>query len=113
MSYADSDPTVQTRPSCQAAPTSKLTDANNTAQPELSFQRKAVLAFHTRAQTISQAVATNGDGAVNTASISTSAPKRNINTISVESGEDEDSHDNQPKPCMFSPHFFACISESN
>jgi hypothetical protein len=66
------------------------------------------LAFHTqRAQEAQEAqetaVATNGDAsqAVDTASISTSAPKRNINTIiSVESGEDD-----QPKPCMFSPHF--------
>ena len=30
------------RPSCHTAPTFKLTDTNNAAQPELSFQRKAV-----------------------------------------------------------------------
>ena len=39
------DPTVQTQPSRKAAPTSKLTDANNTEQPQLLFQRKAVEAF--------------------------------------------------------------------
>ncbi|KAF8231968.1 hypothetical protein L208DRAFT_1466550 [Tricholoma matsutake] len=40
------DATVPARPSRHTAPTSKLTDANNTAQPELSFQCKAVQAFH-------------------------------------------------------------------
>lgn len=44
------DSTVQTRPSRHIAPTSKLTDVNNAAQPELTFQRQAVLAFRTRAQ---------------------------------------------------------------
>lgn len=45
--YFSSDPT-QTRPSryTASAPTTKLTDANNAAQPELSFQCKAVQAFH-------------------------------------------------------------------
>src|SRR5258707_6345786 len=37
---------VQTRPSCQVSPTLKLTDSNNTEQPQLMFQRKAVEAFH-------------------------------------------------------------------
>lgn len=47
------DLTAQTRivrPSRQIAPTSKLTDVNNIAQPELSFQRRAVQAFRTRAE---------------------------------------------------------------
>ena len=39
------------RPSRRAVPTSsKLTDANNAAEPELSFQRQAVQAFRTQAQ---------------------------------------------------------------
>lgn len=46
----EADSTVQTRPSRHIAPTSKLTDINNAAQPELSFQRRAVQAFRTRAQ---------------------------------------------------------------
>ena len=39
---------MQTRPARRAVPTSKLTDANNSEKPELSFQRKAVHEFHTR-----------------------------------------------------------------
>ena len=35
------------RPSCYIAPTSKLTDTNNVAQPQLSFQHEAVEAFCT------------------------------------------------------------------
>ena len=47
-SGSEGDPTVQTRPSRKAAPTSKLTDANNTERPQLPFQRKAVEAFRSR-----------------------------------------------------------------
>ena len=39
---------TQTRPARRAVPTSKLTDANNSEKPELSFQCKAVHEFHTR-----------------------------------------------------------------
>jgi len=42
------DPTARTQPTCLAAPTAKLTDANNAEQPGLSFQHKAVNAFHAR-----------------------------------------------------------------
>ena len=78
------------------------TDANNTAhwQPQLFFQRKAILAFHTqRAQeaqeTISQAVATNGDASqavdTNTAvciNINISTP--NVTIISVEPAREDE-----------------------
>lgn len=37
--------TGQARPSHNIAPTAKLTDDNNTARPELAFQRKAVQDF--------------------------------------------------------------------
>lgn len=56
---SERDPTAQTRvtrPSRQIAPTSKLTDVNNIAQPELSFQRRAVQAFRTRAQDASSSL---------------------------------------------------------
>ena len=39
---------VQTRPIRRTAPTAKLTDINNSEQPGLSFQRKAVQDFHTQ-----------------------------------------------------------------
>ena len=39
---------TQTRPARRAVPTSKLTDANNSEKPELSFQRKAVDEFRSR-----------------------------------------------------------------
>ena len=66
------------RPSCHTAPTFKLTDTNNAAQPELSFQRKAVQAFRT-AQEITSCIDAN---------------------ICSKSEEDENG-DDQPRPSTF------------
>ena len=99
-----SDPTDRIRPSRHTAPTSKLTDSNNSAPPELAFQRKAVQAFHTqRAKELENKSAANGEASSSVNAIDstpTSAPtgKRNINaTTFVESEEDDDQP--EPKPC--------------
>ena len=102
--YASSDsdayPTVQTWPSCYTAPTSKLTNANNAAQPELSFQCKAVQAFHTQWAWETTSV-TGGDAPADTiGSTLISTPKQDINMTIYNESKDEDS-DDQPKPCMF------------
>jgi hypothetical protein len=95
------DTIVQTRPSRHIAPTSKLTDANNAALPELSFQRQAVQAFRTRAQE-----------APFDALIDTTAPPTRLShkrsaaaifdtdTEHIESGQDEDT-DGKPKSRTF------------
>ena len=79
-------------------------DVNNTAQHELSFQCKAIQAFHT--QRTQENITNSGeDSSVVAAGSapSTSLPKRNIDTTSsVEprDSEDEDT-DDHPRPCMF------------
>lgn len=92
LSGSDADPTVQTWPSCHTAPTSKLTNANNTTQPELSFQHKAVQAFHTQWAQETTSV-TNGDAPADTiGSVPISTPKRDINmTININVGKPGDS----------------------
>jgi hypothetical protein len=88
------------------APTSRLTDANNTEQTQLAFQRKAVEAFHSRrAQeaedipSIQMVPVPSSDNVTPTIT----PPKRNISTVTDKDGdsdkhvEDEDS-DDQPKP---------------
>ena len=100
-SGSDAELTVQTWPSCHTAPTSKLMDANNTAQPELSFQRKAVQAFHTRWAQENMLGQDPSVVAAGSAPPSTSPPKRNIDTSgSVEPSEDEDI-DDQTRLHMF------------
>jgi len=97
------DSTVQIWPSCRTAPTSKLTDANNAAQPELSFQRQAVQAFRIQAQ---EAPSPLNPFIDNTNPLARSSPKRNVSTIvdidagRIDSDGDEDT-DGQPKSRTF------------
>ena len=97
---------IPSRPSRHTAPTSKLTDANNTAQPELSFQRKAVQAFHTRR---AQFVANLGRDPSPTMVASGSAPpttspapKHNIDmtTSSTSSVTSVEPRDNEDHICL-------------
>ena len=98
--YKSSDAAVPARPSRHTAPTSKLTDANNTAQPELSFQHKAVQAFHTRRAQENMLGQDPSMVAAGSAPPSMSPPKCNIDMSgSVEPSEDEDI-DDQPRPHM-------------
>lgn len=81
------------RPPRHPAQTSKLTDANNTAQPELSFQRKPV---HTRRAQENLSVPNSVQYPPTVA-----VPEYTIHATScVESSEDEDI-DDQSRPCMF------------
>ena len=102
------DLAIQKRPLRRAVPTSKLTDANNAAEPELSFQRQAVQAFRTRAQeapsTLKPLVEhTKTPTKSSDSSLTPNVPTPSIDHVdaeSLESGGDEDT-DSQPKPCMF------------
>ena len=66
------------RPSRHTAPTFKLTNTNNVAQPELSFQRKAVQAFRTTQEITSC-----------------------INANICSKSEEDKNGDDQPKPSTF------------
>jgi hypothetical protein len=89
------------------APTSRLTDANNTEQLQLAFQQKVVEVFHScHAQeaedisTIQMVPVPSSDNVTPTIT----PPKRNLSTVTNKDGdsdkhvEDEDS-DDQPKLC--------------
>ena len=76
-------------------------DANNTAQPELSFQHKAVQAFHMQRAQENTSGQDPSVVAAGSAPPSMSPPKCNIDTSgSVEPSEDEDI-DDQPRPRTF------------
>jgi hypothetical protein len=100
------DTTLASRPPRHIAPTTKLTDANNAARPELAFQRKAVQAFHTqRAEELENtSVANSGQDPSVVAAGSTLSPPEHNNIVaitnSVDPSEDEDI-DDHPKPCNF------------
>lgn len=85
----------RSRPIRSIAPTSKLTDANNAEQPQLSFQREAVQAFRTRlAQDVPNVPAPPADTTDTTTNPITSSPKRCADAGSID-------NDNQSKPSMF------------
>jgi hypothetical protein len=109
-SGSEGDLTAQTRPSRQVAPTAKLTDTNNTEQPRLTFQRKAVKAFHSRRaqETEATSLANNPSiqsiPALSSNNTTPTIPLQthlstvtNRDTNSNQHVEDEDS-DDQPKP---------------
>lgn len=114
-------PGPPSRPTRQIAPTTKLTDANNTARPELSSQRKAVQAFHTRRAQELESTSKSSKSAANSGqdpsssviaagsestlpSTSLASLKRSINIDaiagSVEPHEDENI-DDHPRPRIF------------
>jgi hypothetical protein len=105
--------TVQTRPSRQVAPTSKLTDPNNTERPQLTSQRKAVEAFHSRypkeaeakslqvGEVANQSIATSSSAHITP---STNRSKRNLSADTDSETDknnlvEDDSGDEQPKHC--------------
>ncbi|KAH9166216.1 hypothetical protein EDB89DRAFT_2063470 [Lactarius sanguifluus] len=101
--FADS--TIKLWPLCRTALTSKLTDTNNAAQPELSFQHQAVLAFRTQAQAQETSSSPSLNPLVDTINFPTrseSLPKHKASAIVnaeaewIGSGEDEDT-DGLPK----------------
>lgn len=108
-SGSDVDSTTQTQPSRNVAPTSKLTDANDAAQPELSFQRQAIEAFHTRAQEATSPLTSIDTGhTIHAANPPTRpSPKRTVSAIvdadteQPESGLSGGDQDTDGQPCMF------------
>ncbi|KAM6495523.1 hypothetical protein JOM56_008229 [Amanita muscaria] len=103
-SATEADSPFQTRPSRQAAPTAKLTDANNAVQAELSFQRKAVQEFCTHSAQETTPVL-NPSSSIDTEDPTTlTAPLKcnlsaliDVGAINLESDGDEDI-DGQSKP---------------
>ena len=96
------------RPSRHIAPITKLTDANNTARPELSSQRKAVQAFHERrAHELENTTVAGQDPPAVAAGLgstppSMSPPKHNTITITTSSigPSEDDGIDDHPRPCI-------------
>ncbi|KAI0253025.1 hypothetical protein BJV78DRAFT_1281338 [Lactifluus subvellereus] len=98
---SDADLTSQARPSRHIAPTSKLTDSNNAARPELTFQRKAVQEFRMRqAQEAGSLLKPSGPDVT-----SPTEPTRNHDLFTradadgERDGSDDEGVDEQPKPC--------------
>lgn len=101
------DSTIQKWPFHCTAPTSKLTDANNAAQPELSYQHQAVQAFCTQAQEAPMTLKSLVES-TKTPTMSLLAPNVptltivHVDTGCIESGGDSYvDADCQPNACMF------------
>lgn len=92
-SGSEADLTSKARPSRHIAPTSKLTDDNNAAQPQLAFQRKAVQDFRFRqaqeAESLPNPSSPNAAAAA-ASPIATPQLKRNLPTSADPDTEDDE-----------------------